>query len=80
MSLLCTDMIETAHKLVGSLLNVISRDFKNLFIPVNKPSGLHKQGQLSSRKARCTYVLAYDSIAGFPSNTMTRSAIYVAMI
>ena len=52
------------HKFVGSLRKVISSDLKNLFIPVNKPSG----------------VLAYDSIAGLPSNTITRSARYVAMI
>lgn len=29
------------RKLVGSRRKVISSDFKNLFIPVNKPSGLH---------------------------------------
>ena len=52
------------HKFVGSLRKVISSDLKNLFIPVNRPSG----------------VLAYDSIAGLPSNTITRSARYVAMI
>ena len=52
------------YKFVGSLRKVISSDFKNLFIPVNRPSG----------------VLAYDSTAGRPSNTITRSARYVAMI
>ena len=28
------------YKLVGSRRNVMSRERKNLFIPVNKPSGL----------------------------------------
>lgn len=43
---------------------MISNERRNLFIPVNKPSG----------------VLAYDSTAGLPSKTITRSARYVAMI
>jgi hypothetical protein len=38
------DLVERAtHKLVGSLLKVMSSDFKNLFIPVNRPSGLNRQ-------------------------------------
>ena len=51
-------------KLDGSLLKVISKDFKNLFIPVRRDWG----------------EFAVVSMDGWPSNTMTRSAKYVAMI
>ena len=51
-------------KLDGSLLKVISRDAKNLFIPVKRDWG----------------ELAVVSTEGFPSNTMTRSAKYVAIM
>ena len=51
-------------KLVGSLRNVICSCSRNLFIPVNKDCG----------------VQALVVILGVPSNTMTRSAKYVAII
>lgn len=48
----------------GSLLNVIPKSSKNLFIPFNRDCGLWA-------------VVAKD---GVPENTITRSAKYVAMI
>ena len=48
------------RKLLGSLLNVTSRFFRNLLHPVNRLSG----------------VLALASTEGWPSKTMTRSARY----
>lgn len=52
------------RKLDGSLLNVMFNDSKNLFIPESRDCG----------------VLAVVSTEGIPSNTMTRSARYVAMM
>ena len=64
---------------MGSLRKVMSSDFKNLFIPVNSPSGLHRC-QVGKSWVLFTHVLANDSTAGCPSKTTTLSARYVAII
>lgn len=77
-------------KLFGSLLNVISSRDKNLFIPASRLWGLRKrERQITHRYWErdglrsiefLPHVLAAVCLDGMPSNTMTLSARYVAMM
>lgn len=78
-------------KLFGSLLNVISSSDKKRFIPASRLWGLRRELVIVKRDlggdmdvllkaSTVSYVLAEVFLEGMPSNTMTLSARYVAMM
>lgn len=63
-SFILSSLFTRGRKLVGSRRNVISSEARNWFMPVRRDCGS----------------VAVAAMAGLPSNTITRSARYVAMM